>query len=210
MWLEHAKTAVADSETLEKLRQGGYSQDIKGYGEMMRRIKGGGVELHTGSNAVGDESIRLVDMDTLKARPRASAAVTETVSAPKPRYSNYTMPPPTETPPSTLSMRSSAESIVATPHPRIEYPLSQSWAFRNELAEIRSIKIDVFQNETARLEAMVRAQPDAVITSDTLTGAYRPGQLDRYIRLADEIRKLKLSPNQYKNLTIGDIYKTTR
>jgi hypothetical protein len=45
LWLEHAKEALQDENTLAKMKELGYSQDMKGYGEMMRRIGEGKVQI---------------------------------------------------------------------------------------------------------------------------------------------------------------------
>lgn len=72
LWLEHAKDQLAKPETLEKLKGLGYSQDLEGYGQMMRRIGGGLVEIDQSTG-----KIRLIDAQYLKARISPGAFVSE-------------------------------------------------------------------------------------------------------------------------------------
>lgn len=67
----HARVALTDPAVRAELKAGGYAETVEGYGEMMRRLKSTGVEINMGKDVPGDESIRLVDVDMLKARPRA-------------------------------------------------------------------------------------------------------------------------------------------
>jgi hypothetical protein len=62
LWLEQANRALEDPEVLTKMDNLGYSKDLEGYGEMMRRIKGGSVILNPETGEAG-----LEDVDYLKA-----------------------------------------------------------------------------------------------------------------------------------------------
>jgi hypothetical protein len=62
LWLEQANRALEDPEVLTKMDNLGYSKDLEGYGEMMRRIKEGSVILNPETGEAG-----LEDVDYLKA-----------------------------------------------------------------------------------------------------------------------------------------------
>lgn len=75
LWLEDAKEALEKPEILDKLEKLGYSRDIEGYAQMMRRIGEGGVEINP---EIG--KIELVDTEYLKARISAETPSPETPS----------------------------------------------------------------------------------------------------------------------------------
>jgi hypothetical protein len=69
LWLESAKEALKNNEVLGKLEELGYSKDMEGYGQMMRRIGEGSVLLDPEKQTmlIGEET------DFLKARPTVEA-----------------------------------------------------------------------------------------------------------------------------------------
>ncbi len=72
LWLEDAGEQLKDPATIEQLRELGYSQDLKGFAEMMRRIGEGDVEINQ------DGTIDLRNMDYLGARIPTEAPSVET------------------------------------------------------------------------------------------------------------------------------------
>lgn len=62
LWVAHAEEAIKNSETLKQLEELGYSKDLEGYAQMMKRISRGVVEINSET-----EKISLANMEYLKA-----------------------------------------------------------------------------------------------------------------------------------------------
>jgi len=73
LWLEDAQEALTKPETLEQLKELGYSQDIEGYAQMMSNIGKGAVEINPQTG-----EIKLRDIEYLKARVVPEAPETKT------------------------------------------------------------------------------------------------------------------------------------
>ncbi len=70
LWLEHAKEALKNKDLTAKMEKLGYSKDINGYLEMMRRVGKGYVEIDPQSG-----KMNLVEMEYLKAKAPSGAEI---------------------------------------------------------------------------------------------------------------------------------------
>lgn len=75
LWRTQANAALANPQTLATMRAGGYTPDLEGYDQMMHRIGSVVVEVDTGTDAIGDERIRLFDLDAAGARSKGTATI---------------------------------------------------------------------------------------------------------------------------------------
>ncbi|MDI6603323.1 MAG: hypothetical protein QME57_04455, partial [Patescibacteria group bacterium] len=122
LWLEDAEEALAKPETLEQLKELGYSPDAEGYAQMIRRIGKGFVELDPKTG-----KINLVDTEYLKARvpsevvsgvaPKAPPAPPEAPPGVSPTAPPSEAPP--RVPPSEVSPEVSPEVPPSEAPPRV-------------------------------------------------------------------------------------------
>lgn len=91
LWLQDAQEALKNQEILGKLKSLGYSQDMEGYGQMMRRIGKGFVEIDSETG-----QINLIETDYLRAAKETAGEAIKNIEQPE-----VVIPAPEENPPTT-------------------------------------------------------------------------------------------------------------